>query len=187
VIERTGATEIHPYDHPHVIAGQGTATLDLLAARPEIGAVLAPVSGGGLLSGTAIAAHGINPAIAVYGAEPVNVDDAARSLAGGARTAEGNSPSIADGLLAVLSDRTFGILQREGVEVVTVTEDERIDAMALVLSRMKQVIEPSAAAAVAALVSLARSGASLPSDVGVIVSGGNVDLDRLSFARKAAP
>src|SRR4029079_14812234 len=80
VIERTGAVEVHPYDDPDVIAGQGTATLELLEEVPAIGAVLAPVSGGGLLSGTAIAAHGVNPSIVVIGAEPANVDDAARSL-----------------------------------------------------------------------------------------------------------
>lgn len=185
VLARTGATEIHPYDHPDVIAGQGTATLDLLGARPEIGAVIAPVSGGGLLSGAAIAARGSASDVVVYGAEPADVADAHRSLRSGTRTSEGNTTSIADGLLAVLSDRTFHILRISGVEVVTVTEAEIVDAMALVFTRMKQVIEPSAATAVAGLVALARSGASLPDDVGVILSGGNVDLDRLPFAARS--
>jgi len=187
VLARTGATEIHPYDHPHVIAGQATATRDLLVARPEIGAVIAPVSGGGLLSGAAIAANGAASGIVVYGAEPSNVDDAYRSLLGRTRTSEGNTTSIADGLLAVLSDRTFRILQAAGVEVVTVTETEITDAMALVFSRMKQVIEPSAATAVAGLVALAQRGAPLPEDVGVILSGGNVDLDRLPFITRIDP
>ena len=187
VIDRTGATEIHPYDDLQVIAGQGTATLDLLARHPQIGAVMAPVSGGGLLSGTAIAAHGVDPDVVVLGAEPAGVDDAYRSLRDGARTAAGNTTSIADGLLAVLSDRTFHILQAERVHVTTVTEAEIIDAMALVFSRLKQVIEPSAATAVAALLSLARAGHALPNDVGVILSGGNVDLEALPFTAETAP
>lgn len=179
VLERTGATEVHPYDDPRVIAGQGTAALELLEDRPQIGAVLAPVSGGGLLCGTAIAAHGTNPDVAVLGAEPAAVDDAHRSLLAGRRISEGNTTSMADGLLAVLSDRTFAILSGHGVDVVTVTEDEIADAMVLVLTRTKQLVEPSAATAVAALLALARNGADLPEDVGVILSGGNVDLDRL--------
>lgn len=186
VIECTGATEIHPYDHPHVIAGQGTATLELLTARPEIRAVLAPVSGGGLLSGTAIAAHGVDPSIAVLGAEPVAVDDAARSLRAGRLTADGNATSIADGLLAVLSERTFTILRDHDVEVVTVTEDEIVDAMAVLFTRTKQVVEPSGATSLAGLVALARRGADLPPDVGIVLSGGNVDLDRLPFAAHPA-
>jgi threonine dehydratase/serine racemase len=187
VLERTGATEVHPYDHPLVIAGQGTATLELLDDAPGIAAVIAPVSGGGLLSGTAIAAHGAHPAIAVWGAEPANVDDAHRSLAAGARTAEDNGTSIADGLLAVLSDRTFGILAAHGVQVVTVTEEEIVEAMAIVFSRLKQVVEPSAATALAGLRALARQGVALPAEIGVILSGGNVDLASLPFTPEATP
>ncbi len=181
VVARTGATEIHPYDHPHVIAGQGTAALELLAQVPGLGAVIAPVSGGGLLSGTAIAAHGVAADIAIYGAEPANVDDAYRSLAAGVRTGEGNGTSIADGLLAVLSDRTFAILQAHDVEVVTVTEEQIVDAMALLFTRLKQVVEPSGATALAGLLALARAGVALPEQVGVILSGGNVDLAALPF------
>ncbi len=187
VLGRTGATEIHPYDHPHVIAGQGTAALELLADVPAIALVVAPVSGGGLLSGTAIAAHGTDPSIAVWGAEPSAVDDASRSLRSGVRVSDGNTTSIADGLLATLSDRTFAILRDHGVEVVTVTEVEIVEAMALVFTRLKQVAEPSAATALAGLLALGASGASLPDDVGVILSGGNVDLDRLPFDRVGAP
>ncbi len=181
VLDRTGATEIHPYDRPEVIAGQATATLELLEEVPAIGAVIAPVSGGGLLSGTAIAAKGVDRGIAVIGAEPAAVDDAARSLAAGRRIPDGNGTSIADGLLAVLSDRTFTILRDHDVRVVTVTEDEIVDAMALLFARLKQVVEPSGATALAGLLALVRAGVPLPSDVGVILSGGNVDLDRLPF------
>ena len=184
VLARTGATEIHPYDLPEVIAGQATAALELLEEVPAIRAVIAPVSGGGLLSGTAIAAHGVDPGIAVLGAEPAAVDDAHRSLVAGRRIADGNATSIADGLLAVLSDRTFTILRAHDVEVVTVSEAEIVAAMALLFSRMKQVVEPSGATALAGLLALARSGAPLPDDVGLILSGGNVDLDRLPFGER---
>lgn len=187
VLARTGATEIHPYDDPSVIAGQGTAALELLDQVPAIGAVIAPVSGGGLLSGTAIAAHGVGPQVVVWGAEPATVDDAHRSLVAGVRTDRGNTSSIADGLLAVLSDRTFAVLRTHRVEVITVTEEEIVEAMALVFSRLKQVVEPSAATALAALLARARTGETLPADVGVILSGGNVDLDALPFAAAEAP
>jgi threonine dehydratase/serine racemase len=181
VLRRTGATEIHPYDHPHVIAGQGTATLELLDQVPGLGAVVAPVSGGGLLSGTSIAAHGLVSGLAIYGAEPAAVDDAARSLAAGVRTTEGNGTSIADGLLAVLSDRTFAILRAHAVEVVTVSEAEIVDAMALLFTRLKQVVEPSGATALAGVLALGRAGVAFPNGVGAILSGGNVDLTTLPF------
>jgi threonine dehydratase len=183
VLRRTGATEIHPFDHPLVIAGQGTATLELLHAVPSIRTVIAPVSGGGLLSGTAIAAHGIDPTIRVWGAEPEQVADAHRSLAAGELRVDGNATSIADGLLAVLSERTFSILRDHGVEVVTVTEDEIVDAMALLFTRAKQVVEPSGATGLGGLLALARRGVDLGQDVGLILSGGNVDLDGLPFGR----
>ena len=179
VIDRTGATEVHPYDDPRVIAGQGTAALELLADVPHLGAIVAPVSGGGLLSGTVIAAHGTDGRITIVGAEPAAVDDARRSLAGGRRTSEGNGDSIADGLLAVLSDRTFGVIRDHEVAIETVTEDEIVEATWFVMERTKQVVEPSGATAVAALVAMGRRGAAPAGDVGVILSGGNVDLDRL--------
>jgi threonine dehydratase len=181
VLCRTGATEVHPYDDPVVIAGQGTAVLELLEQAPSIGAVIAPVSGGGLLSGTAIASHGQRPDLLVWGAEPVQADDAHRSLTNGVRTSEGNATSIADGLLAVLSDRTFAILRDEAVRIVTVTEEQIVAAMALVFTRLKQVVEPSAATALAGLIALTSAGAELPDEVGVILSGGNVDLAHLPF------
>jgi threonine dehydratase len=181
VLDRTGATEIHPYNHPDVVAGQGTATLELLDEVPGLGAVIAPVSGGGLLSGTAIAAHGVDASIAVLGAEPETVADAHRSLAAGELRTDGNGTSIADGLLAVLSPYTFGILTAHRAEVVTVSEREIVAAMELLFSRLKQVVEPSGATALAGLLRLARTDAARPESVGVILSGGNVDLDRLPF------
>lgn len=164
-----------------VIAGQGTATLDLLTGVPSIDLMVAPVSGGGLLSGTAVAAHGLNPEIRVRGTEPETVDDAHRSLQSGHLTQAGNSVSIADGLLAVQSERTFSIPRHHDVDGVTVSEAEIIGSMALVFERLEQVIEPSAAMAVAALLALSRRGEMMPEDIGVILSGGKVDLHQLPF------
>ena len=178
LIAATGAVEVHPFDDPHVQAGQGTATLELLDEVPAIAMVVAPVSGGGLLSGTAIAAHGIDPAVAVWGAEPAGADDAFRSLAAGRLVLDGPNDTIADGLVAQLSETTLAILQAEGVQVVTVTEDQIVDAMRRLAVDAKQVVEPSGAVALAGLAQLAAHGAALPADVGVLVSGGNVDLDR---------
>ncbi|MET0903430.1 MAG: threonine/serine dehydratase [Acidimicrobiales bacterium] len=178
VVSETGAVEIHPFDDPRVQAGQGTATLELLGAVRAIGMVVAPVSGGGLLSGTAIAAHGTDPTLSVWGAEPEAVDDAYRSLAAGRLVLDGAADTIADGLVAQLSERTLAILQAERVEVVTVAEDEIVASMRRLAIHAKQIVEPSGAVALAGLVRLARDGVPLPSDVGVIVSGGNVDLDR---------
>jgi threonine dehydratase len=178
LVADTGAVEIHPFDDPRVQAGQGTATLELLRTAPEIGLVVAPVSGGGLLSGTAVAAHGIDPALPIWGAAPAAVDDAARSLAAGHLVLDGAGATIADGLVAQLSERTLAILQAEGVRVVTVGEDEIVEAMRSLAVAAKQIVEPSGAVALAGLARLARDGEPLAADVGVIVSGGNVDLDR---------
>jgi threonine dehydratase len=181
LLARTGASEIHPYNHPDVVAGQGTATLELLEQVPGIETVIAPVSGGGLLSGTAIAAHGYDRAIRVLGAEPETVADAQRSLVAGELRTDGNETSIADGLLAVLSPFTFGILQAHAVEVTTVTDDEIVAAMRFLFERTKQVVEPSGATALAGLLAWVRDGRPLAERVGVILSGGNLDLDRLPF------
>ena len=178
VIADTGAVEIHPFDDPRVQAGQGTATLELLEAVPQIGMVVAPVSGGGLLCGTAIAAHGVSRSLPVWGAEPERVDDTYRSLAAGHLVLDGARETIADGLVAHLSEQNLAILQAEGVQVVTVTEEEIVEGMRRLATDVKQVVEPSGAVALAGLARLAREGVPLPSDVGVIVSGGNVDLAR---------
>jgi threonine dehydratase len=180
VIADTGAVEIHPFDDPRVIAGQGTATLELMEAVPGLGMVVAPVSGGGLLSGTAITAHGIDPRVAVWGAEPTGADDAFRSLAAGRLVLDGPSDTIADGLVAQLSERTFRILRDHDVHVVTVTDQQTVDAMQRLAHDAKQLVEPSGAVALAGLAQLAADGVHLPLDVGVILSGGNVDLGRWS-------
>lgn len=180
LVADTGAVEVHPFDEPRVQAGQGTAALELLEAVPAVGLVIAPVSGGGLLSGTAIAAHGVRPGLPVWGAEPEGADDAFRSLAAGHLVLDGPSETIADGLVAQLSERTLAVLQAEGVRVVTVTEEEIVAAMRRLATDAKQLVEPSGAVALAGLGRLALDGGSLPGDVGVIVSGGNVDLPRWS-------
>lgn len=179
VVRRTGAVEVHPYDDLDVIAGQGTAALELLLEVPRIGALVAPVSGGGLLAGTALAAHGSGSGRLVIGAEPASADDAARSLAAGALIQDGGGSSIADGLLATLSDRTFAVIRSHVDRIVTVSESEIVAAMVLLLTRTKQVVEPSGATAVAALLKLAASDGPPATDIGVVLSGGNIDLDRL--------
>lgn len=172
---RTGAEMVHPYDDERVIAGQGTAALELLAEVPDLDAIVAPVGGGGLLSGTALAARSLSPHIRVLGGEPEMADDAYRSLLAGRVLPSVSPRTVADGLLTSLSDRTFGIIRRHVEQIVTVSETAIVEAMRFVWERAKIVIEPSAAVAVAALwegkVNL--EGAK----VGVILSGGNVDFN----------
>lgn len=181
VIARTGATEIHPFNNTRIIAGQGTATLELLEDVPDLDAVIAPVGGGGLLSGTSIAAKGERESIRVIAAEPEAADDAARSMATGVRQPPRPPTSIADGLLTAMSDLTFTIAKRNVEKVVTVSEAEIIDAMRFVWERAKIVIEPSAAVGFAVLFS-GRAGLE-GGKAGVIVCGGNVDLDRLPWQK----
>lgn len=173
VIAETGAVEIHPFDNDHVIAGAGTAALELIEEIPGLDAIVAPVGGGGLLSGTALAGHGIDPTMRVIGAEPLAADDAARSLEAGRIVAPNPPATIADGLLTGLSARTFAVLAEHVETIVTVTEPEIVEAMHYTWTRTKQLIEPSAAVAVAAVRNASLSGAR----VGIVLSGGNFDLD----------
>lgn len=179
--EKTGAVLIHPYDDDRIIAGQATAALELLEEIPDLDFLLAPVSGGGLLSGTAIAAKLLRPGIRVVGCEPAGADDAARSLAAGRIIPMENPQTIADGLRATLSERTFAILRERVDEIVTVSEEEIVEAMRQVWERMKIIIEPSSAVAVAPA-TLRRIGAD-GRRVGVLLSGGNVDLAQLPFRK----
>jgi threonine dehydratase len=179
LVAETGATAVHPYNNFQVITGQGTAALELLQDVPDLEAILAPVGGGGLLSGTATAATELFPNIRVIGAEPEGADDAFRSLAAGIILPSVNPQSIADGLLASLGDLTFPIIQKRVEEIVTVSEAAIIEAMRFVWERAKIIIEPSAAVAVGALWEHKIDLTGLR--VGVILSGGNVDLDRLPW------
>ncbi|GAB4421314.1 MAG: pyridoxal-phosphate dependent enzyme [Anaerolineales bacterium] len=181
IVEETGATVVHPYNDYRVIAGQGTAALELLANVPELDAVIAPVGGGGLLSGTAITAKGISPNIRVIAAEPEMADDAYRSLQAGQLILSENPQTIADGLLTSLGDKTFPIIRQHVEQIVTVSEGAILAAMRFVWERAKILIEPSAAVPVALLWEGKIDLRGLR--VGVILSGGNVDLDKLPWQK----
>lgn len=177
-VERTGATFVPPYNDYAVMAGQGTAALELCEQVPDLDAVVTPVGGGGLLAGTAIAVAGVAPAAAVYGAEPEGADDAWRSLRAGSIQPMAHPDTIADGLRSTLGALTFPVMQARVRDVVTVSDEATIAAMRHVWERMKIIIEPSAAVAVAAVM---KGDAFRGRRVGVILSGGNVDLDRLPW------
>ncbi|NNL67090.1 MAG: pyridoxal-phosphate dependent enzyme [Myxococcales bacterium] len=181
VLAETGGTLIPPYDHPDVIAGQGTAALELLDEVPDLDAVVAPIGGGGLLSGTVLALREQSPRVRVFGAEPTGADDAARSHAAGRRIPPDPPDTIADGLLAGLGEHTWPPI-RDGVEAVwTVPDADTVAAMRLCWERAKLLIEPSAAVAVAAVLSERFRALDGIARVGVILSGGNLDLDRLPW------
>jgi len=179
VLRATGATLVHPFDDPAVIAGQGTAALELLDEHPDLDVVAAPIGGGGLLSGTAIAARGMMPRITVLGAEPAYADDAARSFASGRIEPLATTTTIADGLRSSISPRTLHALRLHVAAVGTCSEAAIVAAMRLVWEKAKIVIEPSSAVVFAAILegTLAVAG----KRVGVIVTGGNVDLDHLPW------
>ncbi len=174
-MQRTGAVMIEPYDNPHIIAGQGTATLELMEDVDGLEMVIAPVGGGGLLAGTAVAAHGVDPRMEVWGAEPDSVDDAFRSLRDGVRYPGVDNPrTLADGLLTGLGELNFEILREHGVRVTTVGEAAIVQACLFHLQRMKIVVEPSAGVCLAALRKLGE--ALRGRRIGVVLSGGNTDL-----------
>jgi threonine dehydratase len=175
----TGATMVHPFNDERVIAGQGTATLELLEDVPDLDVVMTPVGGGGLISGTSIAALGINKGIRVIGGEPEMANDAFRSLQAGSIQPSVHPQSIADGLLSSLGTITFPIIQKNVEQIVTVSEAGMIAAMKFVWERAKLIIEPSAAVPLAVLWEKKINLRSLK--IGVILSGGNVDLEKLPW------
>jgi threonine dehydratase len=181
VIEQTGAEFVHPYNDPRVIAGQGTAALELLAAQPHLDFILTPVGGGGLLSGTALAAKKMAPQIKIIGVEPAGADDAFRSLQAGKILPSIQPQTIADGLLTSLGTVTFGLIQKFVDEIVTVSEEGIIQAMRHIWERMKIVIEPSSAVPFGALLEQKIDVAG--KSVGIILSGGNVDLEKLPWGK----
>lgn len=179
----TGAVMVHPYDDDRIIAGQATAGKELLEDYSELEAILAPVSGGGLLSGTCLGAKGVRPDAKVYGCEPERANDAYRSITTGTLQSLETSDTIADGLRASLAPRTFAILRKKVDGILLVSEEEIVAAMKLVWERLKTVIEPSSAVALAPLLrkggleDLGFTGQSKSGPrIGVIFSGGNVEL-----------
>ena len=179
VVNRTKSTVIHPYNNFQVISGQGTAAKELLEEVPFPDAILVPVGGGGLLSGTAIAAKAINPKIKVIAAEPEMANDAFLSFRKGSIVPSNNPKTIADGLLTSLGPLTFKAIQTHVDDIVTVSEELIVVAMRLIWQRMKIVIEPSSAVPVAALIQYPEMFRN--QRIGIILSGGNVDLDKLLF------
>jgi threonine dehydratase len=179
VINQTGATLIHSFENEHVIAGQGTAAMEVLEDIPNLDVIMCPVGGGGLLSGTAVAAKSMWPQINVIAVEPQNADDAAQSFRAGRRLVTEKKFTIADGLRTNIGEPNFAIIQQYVNDIVTVSEEAIISAMRTIWETMKIVIEPSAAVPYAAIaehkIDVERKS------VGIILTGGNVDLDALPW------
>jgi len=177
--EETGATFISPYNDYAVITGQATCAKELLEDQEQLDIVIAPVGGGGLLAGTALTCHYMNPTIAVYAGEPEGAQDTFLSMKNGEMTKVDNPSSIADGLLASMGEKNFGIIQPLVKDILVVTDAEIVEAMRLIWERMKIIIEPSCAVPVAAI--LKYRAPFQGKKVGVILTGGNVDLAKLPF------
>ncbi|MCF6341996.1 MAG: pyridoxal-phosphate dependent enzyme, partial [Bacteroidales bacterium] len=179
VLEKTKAVEVHPYNNFSIIAGQATAAKELLEEVPGLDLILCPVGGGGLLSGTALAAAFFSEKTEVIACEPAGADDAMRSFRAGKIIPSVEPVTIADGLLTSLGERNFPIIRKYVKDIVTVSEADIVDAMRLIFERMKVIVEPSAAVPFAAL--LARKIVGAKKKIGIILSGGNVDLKKLPF------
>jgi threonine dehydratase len=179
MVEKTGAIFIHPYDNAQIIAGQGTSALELLEDHPDLDIIIAPVGGGGLLSGTALAAKSIKPDIMVIGAEPDNADDAYRSFKANKLIPVQNPNTIADGLRTSLGKLPFSVITEYVDDIVTVPEDSIIEAMRYVWERLNMIIEASCAVPVAAVFDGKIDVKN--KKVGIIITGGNVDLDNLPW------
>lgn len=185
VLEETGGVLLHPFNDARVIAGQGTAALEMLRQSGPLDAVLAPVSGGGLLSGTGIAVHGVDPCIDVFGAEPTGARDAHDSLAQGAIIRGRVADTVCDGLRAELGTLTFPLLRQHVREVLLADDADTVAAMRLLWERLKLVVEPSGAVALATVLRHRERFAG--KRVGIVLSGGNVDLDALPGLLALAP
>jgi threonine dehydratase len=179
VVMKTGATFIHPYNDYNVIAGQATCALELLEDRKDLDVIMAPIGGGGLMSGTALTTSYLYPGIEIIGAEPAAVDDACRSFHSGRIEGNASTDTIADGLRTTLGPKTFAIIRNKVDDILTVSEESIVEAMRLVWERMKIVIEPSCAVPFAAVLHNKERFAG--KQLGIILSGGNVDLSNLPF------
>ena len=179
LVEQTGAIVVHPYNDERIVAGQGTCAKELMEDEPNLDMIVCPVSGGGLLGGTLLSAKGINSDILVFGAEPSEADDAYRSLEKGKIVANVTIDTICDGLRAQIGTITFPIIQKHVDGIIRVTEEEIIEAMKMIWERMKIIVEPSSAITLGAL--LKNKDMLSNKRVGLILSGGNVDLNQLPW------
>lgn len=179
VVARTGAEFVHPYNDPRVIAGQATCALELNEQVDGLDAVIAPIGGGGMVSGTCLTLSTLAPRIRIYAAEPEQADDAYRSLKAGHIIADDAPETIADGLKVPLKDMTWHFVSRNVTDILTVSETEIVDAMKLIWKRLKIVMEPSSAVPLAAI--LKNKELFAGQRVGVVITGGNVDLDKLPW------
>ena len=179
VVDKTGSTVIHPYNDERIMAGQGTCAKELLEDVPKLDAIVSPVSGGGLLSGSLIAAKTMSPSIKVYGAEPKEADDAYKSLKKGFIVANKTIDTICDGLRAQIGTKTFPVIQELVDEIITIDEQEVVESLRMVWERLKIIVEPSCSITLALV--LKRKALFEGQNVGLILSGGNVDLNQLPW------
>ena len=179
VVAETGAEFVHPYNDPRVIAGQATCSAELIEQVEGLDAVVAPIGGGGMISGTCLTLSNVAPAIKIYAAEPEQADDAYRSFKAGHIIADDAPNTVADGLKVPLKDLTWHFVRNHVTDVLTASEEEIVDAMKLTWKRLKIVMEPSSAVPLAAI--LKNRDAFAGKRVGVIITGGNVDLDKLPW------
>jgi threonine dehydratase len=181
IAENTGAHVVHPFNDPNVIAGQGTAALEMIEDLGHLDAMIAPIGGGGLMSGTCITTRNLLPDAKLFGAEPAGADDAYLSLKEGKIIPQTNPDTICDGLLTSLGEYTWDILKDHLEAIYTVTDDEVINAMRLVWERIKIIIEPSCATPVAAVLKPEFKALEGLEKVGIILTGGNIELSKLPF------
>ena len=181
VVAETGAEFVHPYNDHRVIAGQGTCSKELIEQVEGLDAVVAPIGGGGMVSGTCLTLSNLAPGVKVYAAEPLQADDAARSFKAGHIIADDAPETVADGLKVPLKELTWHFVRNHVTDILTATEDEIVEAMKLIWKRLKIVMEPSSAVPLATILKNPRVFAGRR--VGVIVTGGNVDLDKLPWMK----
>tara|TARA_B110000014_G_scaffold180373_1_gene129755 strand:+ start:485 stop:1465 length:981 start_codon:yes stop_codon:yes gene_type:complete len=181
IAEKTGAEVIHPFNNPNVIAGQGTAALEMIEDLGNLDAMIAPIGGGGLMSGTCITTRSLLPNAKLFGAEPKGADDAYRSLKEGKMLPQESPNTICDGLLTSLGENTWNILKDHLNAIYTVSDDEVIKAMKLIWERMKIIIEPSCATPVAVVMSPEFRALKGIEKIGIILTGGNIDLSKIPF------
>jgi threonine dehydratase len=179
VVAESGAEFVHPYNDHRVIAGQGTCSRELIEQVADLDAVVAPIGGGGMISGTCLTLSDLAPSVKIYAAEPLQADDAARSFRAGHIIADDEPETVADGLKVPLKELTWHFVSNHVTDILTTTEDEIVDAMKLVWKRMKLIIEPSSAVPLATI--LANKETFAGKRVGIIITGGNVDLDALPW------